>query len=150
MKFQINFYSSFVLFLNLLVYSGIWSILVFQVHKTPKRSMMSETLLKYNHVYVLILLLLLLLSMKILNLGKIKKPRMTKSVLPVELDCCFSSQYTHTKNKKEKKKQINKKTELCELEIILIIYTFYFHNYCILFKHINTKFKDIKIEVKFH
>lgn len=58
------------------------------------------------------ILLLLLLLMKILNLGKIKKPRMTKSVLPVELDCCFSSQYTRTKKEKEKRKTL--KPQLCE------------------------------------
>lgn len=37
---------------------------------------------------------------------------MTKSVLPVELDCCFSSQYTRTKKEKEKRKTL--KPQLCE------------------------------------
>lgn len=52
------------------MFKGIWSVLVFQVHVNSEGLMIFESLLKYDHVYVLILLLLLLM-MKIVNLGKI-------------------------------------------------------------------------------
>jgi len=55
---------------------------------SPEGLMMFESLLKYDHIYVLVLLLLWL--MKILDLGNTKKPRMARSVLPVDFRMFFS------------------------------------------------------------
>lgn len=66
---------------------------------------------------------------------------MTKSVLPVELDCCFSSQHTYTKQEKKKKQNC------VRIFCFNYLYTFFHNQYSYIHIHIYKLERKLKLKV---